>query len=140
MFHNPVVSGWLALPAVLLYIVFNLLLASGTRSLLERLLSKRKVRELLVFVIFMVWMIPRLLFATGHRPQLTGNWTRVMQSVAWPWTGAAWAALGPGELASLLSLAGWTLLAGWFGRAQFERNLRFDAVAEQATPRTNGVS
>ena len=48
-----------ALPAVLLYIVFNLLLASGTRSLLERLLSKRKVRELLVFLIFMVWMVPR---------------------------------------------------------------------------------
>ena len=28
----------------------------------------------------------------------------------------------------------------WFGRTQFERNLRFDAVAAQATPQTNGVS
>ena len=35
---------------------------------------------------------------------------------------------------------GWTLLAAWFGRTQFERNLRFDAVAAQATPYTNGVS
>jgi ABC-2 type transport system permease protein len=144
MIHNQGVAGWLALPAALIYIAFNLLLASGTRSLLERLLSKRKVRELLVFVIFAVWMVPRFWFATGHRPQLTGNWTRVMNSVAWPWTAAARAALGHSEFAALLSLAGWTLLAGWFGRTQFERNLRFDAVAAQATPLsntpTNGIS
>jgi ABC-2 type transport system permease protein len=128
MFHNAAVTGWLSVPAVLIYIAFNLLLASGTRSLLERLLSQRKFRELLVFLIFMVWMVPRFLFVSGHRPQLNGNWTRLMANVAWPWTAAARAALGRGELAALLSLAGWTLLAGWFGRTQFERNLRFDAV------------
>ena len=60
--------------------------------------------------------------------------------MAWPWTAAAWAALGRSEFPALLSLAGWTLLAAWFGRTQFERNLRFDAVAAQATPQTNGVS
>ena len=125
---------------MLIYIAFNLLLASGTRSLLERLLSRRKVRELLVFVIFMLWMLPRFLFATGHRPHLTGSWIHLMENVAWPWTAAAWAALGRSELPALLSLAGWTLLAAWFGRTQFERNLRFDAVAAQATPQTNGVS
>jgi ABC-2 type transport system permease protein len=140
MFHNAALTGWLSLPAVLLFIAFNLLLASGTRSLLERLLSKRKVRELLVFLIFMVWMLPRFLYSSGHRPRLTGNWTRWMASVAWPWTAAAWAALGQSGVAALLSLAAWTLLAGWFGRTQFERNLRFDAVAALATPRTNGVS
>ena len=51
----------LSLPAVLIFIVFNLLLASGTRSLLERLLARRKVRELLIFVMFMLWMVPRFL-------------------------------------------------------------------------------
>jgi ABC-2 type transport system permease protein len=140
MFHNAGVSAWLPVPAVLLYIAFNLLLASGTRSLLERLLSQRRVRELLVFLMFMVWMVPRFLFVTGHRPQLTGYWIHLMESAAWPWTAAAWAALGRSALAALLSLAAWTLLAGWFGRAQFERNLRFDAVAAQATPRTNSGS
>jgi ABC-2 type transport system permease protein len=138
--HRSAISGWLSVPAVLIYIAFNLLLASGTRSLLERLLSKRKVRELLVFLIFMLWMVPRFLFATGRRPQLTGSWIRLMEHVAWPWTAAAWAALGHSELSALLSLAGWTLLAAWFGRSQFERNLRFDAVAAQATPLTNGAS
>ena len=29
---------------------------------------------------------------------------------------------------------GWTCLALWFGRAQFERNLRHDAIAAQSTP------
>jgi ABC-2 type transport system permease protein len=140
LFHRSPIAGCVSLPAVLLYIAFNLLLASGTRSLLERLLSMRKVRELLVFLIFMVWMLPRFLFLTGHRPHLTGSWSHLMESVAWPWTAAAWAALGHGELAALLSLGGWTLLAGWFGRAQFERNLRFDAVAALATPQTNGAS
>jgi ABC-2 type transport system permease protein len=136
--HRSPIAGWLALPAVLIYIAFNLLLASGTRSLLERLLSKRKVRELLVFLIFMLWMVPRFMFASGHRPQLSGSWTRLMEHAAWPWTAAAWAALGHSELAALLSLAAWTLLAAWFGRSQFERNLRFDAVAAQATPQTSG--
>ncbi len=140
MFHRAALTGWLSLPAVLLFVAFNLLLASGTRSLLERLLSKRKVRELLVFLLFMLWMLPRFWYSGGHRPRLTGNWTHWMESAAWPWTAAAWAALGQSEFAALLSLAAWTLLAGWFGRTQFERNLRFDAVAAVATPRTNGVS
>jgi ABC-2 type transport system permease protein len=140
LFHNAGVVGWLSLPAVLIYIAFNLLLASGTRSLLERLLSKRKFREVLVFLVFMLWMVPRFLFATGHRPRLNGNWTHMMETVALPWTAGAWAALGRSEFTALLSLAGWTLLAGWFGRTQFERNLRFDAVAAQATPQTSGAS
>jgi ABC-2 type transport system permease protein len=140
LFRNPAISGWLSLLAMLIYVAFNLLLASGTRSLLERLLSKRKFRELLVFVMFMLWMLPRFLFATGRRPHLTGSWTHAMDSAVFPWTAAAWAALGRNESIALLSLAAWTLLAAWFGRSQFERNLRFDAVAAQATPQTSGVS
>ena len=62
LFRNPLTRGWNArlrrsLPPVH---PFNLLLASGTRSLLERLLSKRRVREALIFSIFALWMIPAL--------------------------------------------------------------------------------
>jgi ABC-2 type transport system permease protein len=51
-----------------------------------------------------------------------------------PWGAAAHAALG--QLASLAwpALAAWTLAAAWFGRAQFERSLRYDAAAALATP------
>ena len=38
-----------------------------------------------------------------------------------------------GAAAGLLFLAGWTVLAWWFGRAQFERSLRYDPLAAQAT-------
>ena len=140
LFRNPRTSGWPVVPAVLAYIAFNLLLASGTRSMLDRLLSKRKVREALIFLIFMVWMLPRFLFVTGHRPNLPGGWRRFLDTAAWPWTAAAWAALGRSEFAALLSLVVWSLAAAWFGRVQFERNLRFDAVAAQATPLRNGTS
>ncbi|MEO8597930.1 MAG: hypothetical protein ABI759_31710 [Candidatus Solibacter sp.] len=140
MFRNPSARGWLALPAIALYLAFNLLLASGTRSLLERLLSKRKVREVLVFLMFMLWMVPRFVFATSDRPHLPERFLHLFENAAWPWTAAGWAALGRAEGWALLSLGLWTVGAAWFGRTQFERNLRFDAVAAQATPVRNGNS
>jgi ABC-2 type transport system permease protein len=133
LFRNPLTRGWYALFPVLLYIVFNLLLASGTRSLLERLLSKRRVREILVFAIFMLWMAPRFLFLTGRGPRDVTGWQRAVAHIAYPWTAAGYAALGVRVLPALLFLAGWTCIAAWFGRTQFERGLRFDMVAAQST-------
>jgi ABC-2 type transport system permease protein len=137
---NPHVSAWRAAVAALLFAAFNLLLSSGARSLLERLLSKRRVREVLVFLLFMVWMVPRLLFLGGRRPDLLQGWSGVMQSAMWPWTAAAWTALGHAPAAAVASLAAWSVAAALFGRAQFERTLRFDAVAAQATAPETGPS
>jgi ABC-2 type transport system permease protein len=153
LLRNRAAGGWPALPrtlaAVLVYILFNLLLASGTRSLLVRLLSRRRVRELLVFFLLMLWTVPRFLLMTGHlhAGSLRGAGGAI-QTVGWPWTAAAHLALGHSTgdstgrstLLALLSISCWTLLAGWFGRTQFERGLRFDAVAAQATPLRNGVT
>jgi len=149
LLRNRVAGGWPAAPrtlaAVLIYILFNLLLASGTRSLLVRLLSRRRVRELLVFFLLMLWTVPRFLLMTGHlhAGSLRGA-NGAMQSAGWPWTAAAHLALGDSTggstLLALLSICCWTLLAGWFGRTQFERGLRFDAVAAQATPLRSGVT
>ncbi|MCU1236691.1 MAG: hypothetical protein JWP63_4658 [Candidatus Solibacter sp.] len=140
LFRNPETRGTLAVLPLLIFIVFNVLLASGARSLLERMLAKRKIRELLVFLIFMLWMLPRFLFVSGYRPTWLGRTTQAIENAAWPWTAAAWASLGQAEMASLALLVGWTVFAGLFGRYQFERNLRFDAVAAQATPQSNGTS
>ena len=53
-----------------IFVLFNLLLASGVRSLLERLLTRRKVRELLSFCLLaMLWMVPRVLVQAGTRPK-----------------------------------------------------------------------
>jgi len=139
-------AGWRALPPALLFLLFNVLLASGARSLLERLLSRRRFRELLIFLIFMIWMVPRFLFLTGKHPDADSvrGWGAAIETAIWPWTDTAWIALGRSTGIALASLAAWTALAAWFGRSQFERGLRFDATAAQATPaapaRTGGLS
>jgi ABC-2 type transport system permease protein len=140
LFRNPLTRGEYGLAAALIYILFNLLLASGTRSLLERLLSRRRVREALVFFLFMMWMVPRFLFLTGHRAGEVRGLGRVVESITLPWTAAGYVALGVHVLPALLSLAAWTCLAAWFGRSQFERSLRFDMIAAQATPSAAGPS
>ncbi len=113
--------------------VFNLLLSSGMRSILERLLARRRVREFMAVVMVCIWMVPRLLMETGFQLKSLGPAAPAIQTFGWPWTAAAHAALGQATAASLLALGAWTALAGWFGLRQFERGLRFDAVAAQAT-------
>jgi ABC-2 type transport system permease protein len=135
---NPHISAWRAAIAAVPFAAFNVLLSSGARSLLERLLSRRRVREVLVFLLLMLWMVPRLLFLGGQRTKLVRGWSGVMETPLWPWTAAAWTGLGHSAAAAFLCLAAWTLAAALFARAQFERSLRFDAVAAQATPAANG--
>jgi ABC-2 type transport system permease protein len=129
-------AGWRAAIAAAGFVLFNVLLASGARSLLERLLSRRRVREVLVFLLFMMWMVPRFLILTGNHPDRSElrAWSNIIQTAVLPWTAAAWASLGHSTSIALASLGIWIALAAWFGRAQFERSLRFDAIAAQATP------
>jgi ABC-2 type transport system permease protein len=141
MLSNPALRGSAAvrlLAALLIFIAFNVFLASGLRSLLERWLSRRHIRELVAFLMAMVGVVPRFFLQTGIRPKWLMPAIAAMQAVGLPWTAAAHA--GFTHLASQsttvagISLAGWTLLAAWFGRRQFERSLRYDPQAAQATP------
>jgi ABC-2 type transport system permease protein len=143
LLRNPVSGGLRAVPslagALSVFVLFNLLLASGTRSLLERLLARRKVRELVALLVAMVWLVPRFLMMSGVRPTWLGAAGETLGTFGWPWSAAARAAFPLGQTAgatalSWLSLAAWVLLAGWFGRGQFERSLRYDTLAAQATP------
>ena len=145
LLRNPNTGGLAALPslaaALPVFILFNLLLASGTRSLLERLLARRKVRELVALLLAMVWVVPRFLMMTGVKPTWIGRAGAAIGAFGWPWSAAARAALPLGQPAattalSWLSLCAWVVIAGWFGRTQFERNLRYDTLAAQATPMT----
>ncbi len=114
---------------ILLFVLFNLLLSAGMRNLLERLLTHRRVRELLMLVLVSVAALPRLLFATHTR----AGWLRDVFTETpggfWPWTAASHAALRNGLLFPLLTLAAWTLAALVFGRWQLERSLHYDAQA-----------
>src|SRR5581483_3643621 len=139
LLRNPALGGFLAaaarlVPLVFIYILFNLFLASGLRSLLERLLSRRRLREALIFLLLIGLTAPRLLFVSGVEVDGLGHFEAVIQFAALPWAAIGRAALGGSMLLALLFVCGWTLAAGWFGQGQFERNLRYDAVAAQATP------
>ena len=131
-------AGLFLPPATVVFILFNLLLASGLRSLMERLLTKRKVREAFGIVLLMLYVVPRLLLYSGVSHKAFDPVLGVLGMSFFPWTAAArvgWEPVGAGaRLAGFLALCGWTLAAWWFGRAQFERNLRYDAIAALATP------
>ena len=138
---NPALHGAPAalrlLCAVAVYVAFNLLLASGMRSVIERLLSRRRVREWLAFFMAMIWVLPRFLAQSGVRPKWLLPAIDALHAVGFPWTAASHAAFDSGGHSIVLafaSLAAWTLAAAWFGRSQFERNLRFDPQAAQSTP------
>ena len=140
LWSNSLLHGWadgLRLVAVyLVFVSFNLLLASGTRSLLERLLSRRRVREWVALFMAMIWVVPRFVAQTGIHLKWLSPAAGFLRSVGLPWTAAAHAAFlpvaGHSSPASWAWLAAWTLVAAWFGRTQFERNLRHDPQATQA--------
>ena len=140
LFRNPVWGGWEALPrllaAVLPFVCFNLLLAAGLRSLIERLLARAHVRELLILLLVMLTALPRLLVAAGVRYEAFERAVGPMRAGLWPWSAAARTALGHGFAAAAAALAAWCAAAWWFARWQFERSLRFDAQAAGAQTRT----
>jgi ABC-2 type transport system permease protein len=132
---NHEAGGLRAFPRIaagsLLFVLFNVLLASGTRSVLERLLSRKRVREVVAVFAATLWVLPRFLMATGFQAKSLGRFGVAVQTAGLPWSAAASAMFG--GAVPLLSLCAWTALAGWFGRRQFERNLRYDPIAAQAS-------
>jgi ABC-2 type transport system permease protein len=138
LLRNSAIGGWAAAPRILspiaIFLLFNLLLSSGLRSLIERLLSRRRIREVVIILLLLLVTVPRFLFVTGSGPKSLDGLGALIHAPLLPWVAAAGAILGESEWRSLLVIAAWTLAAAWFGRTQFERNLRYDAVAAQATP------
>ncbi|MGA7236492.1 MAG: hypothetical protein WBY44_12480 [Bryobacteraceae bacterium] len=116
--------------AALIFVTFNALLASGTRSAIGRLMSRRKIREVVILVTTCLWMLPRIFIQLDIHPKWLGPFADALRGPAYPWSATALLSLG--QFGPLLTLLLWTLAALWFGRRQFERNLRFDVAAAQA--------
>jgi ABC-2 type transport system permease protein len=134
---NRTYGGAAALPRVtfplMLFVLFNVFVASGMRSLVERIMTRRKVREIAAVILALVWGLPRMLMRTGT---ITKSWSgpaAALQHIGFPWTAAARTTLGESWIGALW-LALWMLAALAFAWRQFERTLRYDALAMQATP------
>ena len=109
----------------ILFVAFNLLLAAGMRNLLERLLLRRRLREVLMLVIVFAGLLPQLLISFKVTNQaLTSN---LPVAVFWPWAATAHLMLqlsiAPATGITLAYLA----LAYVFSRYQFEKGIRADA-------------
>jgi ABC-2 type transport system permease protein len=137
LMRNPFLGGWAKAPrilgALLLFVAFNLLLAAGLRSLIERLLGRKHIREAFVLLLVMIGALPQLLIVTGVPRGTLRRLFSEQSSVLWPWIAASRISLSISLAVPCLVLAGWTAAAYIFGRWQFETNLRFDMQAAQAT-------
>ena len=121
-------------PAVfVLFVLFNLLLASALRQQLERLMARRRLGEILVLLLITATALPQLLMVTGV-PVPLRRMGLVLTGAWWPWSAAAHLALGHVSVAGWLTLLAWTAAAGTYGRWQFARNLRCDWDAAGALP------
>ncbi|MBZ5594053.1 MAG: hypothetical protein LAP39_17575 [Acidobacteriia bacterium] len=143
LLRNPVLGGIARAPRLvtsyLLFVLFNLLLAAGVRSLLERLLSHKRLREILMLVLISCAALPRLAAATPGTAGIVRRLITQPPGGFWPWTATARIALGQEALFSIFILICWTVAAFAFSRRQFERSLRYDAQAT-AGPSTNDRS
>ena len=121
---NPAVPFW-APVSLAVFALFNLFCSAGVRDLLVRLLGRRRVREIVVFLFVIAAALPQFVILTGSH-----SWIKKFfagePSELWPWTAAARLSQGNRSWISVAALAAWTLAAYLFGRWQFERNLKFD--------------
>jgi ABC-2 type transport system permease protein len=130
LFWNPAVPIWAPF-TLAVFVIFNLFCSTGIRDLLVRLLARKRIREIVVFLVVIAAALPQLMLFRGSQ-------TRVRQffggepSALLPWTATARLALGEFSWRNLGVLLAWTLAAYIFGRSQFERGLRFDAAEASA--------
>ncbi|HXP88229.1 MAG TPA: hypothetical protein VN841_26095 [Bryobacteraceae bacterium] len=149
---SPALPAWRAL-GIVVFAVFNLLLAVGLRDLAARVLAYRRVREILVFVLVLCAGLPQLFLALsrrngppepgpGLRSAVSGAFAAGESWAGWPWTATAGFVAGHHALAQAAILAAWCAGGLAFGWWQFTSSLKFDAEAagarlEQTSERTS---
>ncbi len=125
---NPALPRWGPL-GILTYIVFNLFLAVGLRDLLLRLMARKRIREITVFVLVMCSALPQFLLTRGATGARIASFFGSDSWAGWPWSAAAKIAQGIATPASFGILVLWTFIAACFGHWQFVRTLSFDKDA-----------
>ncbi len=120
--------------AATLYVPFNLIIAVGMRDLLARLLARKRIRELVFFILVLSAALPQLMLA--RRGMVSPQLRLLLAHDAWqgwPWNATANLMLGDRIGLSISILLGWTAAAFVFSSWQFTRTLRFDADAAAAS-------
>jgi ABC-2 type transport system permease protein len=123
---NPLLPWWAPAPA-LVFGVFNLLLSCGLKALLDRMLQRKWVREILVGSVLLLVILPPLLTWKGVPPGMAGQLQQAAK-LSWllPSKAVALLATGQGTWTTVVVLAFWTVAAYWIARAQFAGALRLE--------------
>src|SRR5262249_16977589 len=97
LLRNPIFGSVAAAPRIiaplLVFVLFNLLLSAGLRNLLERLLTHKRVREILMLALVMAAALPQIYVSSRTARGLRHLLTEAPGGF-WPWTAASRIALG----------------------------------------------
>jgi len=129
----------LVIAAVALFVTFNVLLSAGMRHLIERLLERRGVREVLLLFLVVGSVMPQLLAwsQTGRRFARQAYQTfQTLPQAVMPSGSVARACLGQTAGADFLILAAWCAAAGAFGMYQFRRSFYGERSVARAPAHT----
>ncbi len=133
LLRNPIYGGIRAAPRIiapfLMFVFFNLLLSAGLRNLLERLLTHKRVREILMLALVISAALPQLYISSRTSMGAVRHLLTEAPGGFWPWTAVTRIALRQESFYSSLILVWWSVAALAFGRSQFERSLHYDAQA-----------
>jgi ABC-2 type transport system permease protein len=126
--RNPTLGGWSAIPRVGLaagiFLLFNLLLSMGLRSLLERLMLRKRVREIVILLIVAISVTPQVALRSHIR--FEGIQRYLSPVLYFPWGAAARIFLNEEVWRPAAVLTLYAVCAYVFGRTQFHAGLRFD--------------
>jgi ABC-2 type transport system permease protein len=142
--RNPEMGGVRAIPRLVLagsiFAGFNFLLSAGLRNLLERMMRRRRMRELMTLILVAISVLPQFLLRSSNMSM--DRLKNVLPvSPLLPWNAAASILLGLGIGQPVSFLLFFLALAYVFGRWQFNASLRFDGesdVVRKDEPRPGG--
>jgi ABC-2 type transport system permease protein len=131
--RNPRMGGVAAWPrvamAAILFTLINLLLSAGLRSLLERLMLRKRVREIVILLLIAISVAPRFLLRSHF--DFEGLTKYLAPMLYLPWGAAASIFLNENLARPATLLAVYAAAAFFFGRAQFQASLRFDGESSK---------
>ena len=131
------------------YMAFNMFLSAGVRDLLARLMSKRGVRELVIFCVVLVSALPQMLLMMFPPERMRGqqvlHFFDNLPVLPMPWTMGARTAVGDGAWWAAPIVLLWLALGLWFGYRQFIAGLNWDRAEKprekkEPSPRSTAVA
>ena len=131
MLLNPVYGGWKAaswiVPSTLFFILLNLIMAAGVRSLIERGFKRKGMREASMLLFVLLCVSPGVIVGLKIPVQRVVAYLPLHGFFPWAVTSQIW--IGQATLQGTVALVLWFALAYRFARRQFYSSLREDPFA-----------